>query len=202
MTDDRQSIQATLDELTSLARELGASEVEAVSSGDVSVEDELANLCRETRCESYGLSTSCPPNVSGPDGFRELLRNYEHALVFKIDIPTEILHSFQRRDVFILLHEIASGIEHSAVQMGHSHSKAFAGGSCKRLFCQDHKGCRVLTENGECRNPQVARPSMSGFGINVHKLMQSAGWAMERITSDTDPEEVPMGTVCGLVLIG
>jgi hypothetical protein len=43
---------------------------------------------------------------------------------------------------------------------------------------------------------------MSGFGINVHKLMQSAGWAMERIISDTDPEAVPMGTVCGLVLIG
>jgi hypothetical protein len=43
---------------------------------------------------------------------------------------------------------------------------------------------------------------MSGFGINVSKLMEVAGWTMSRVTQDTGQDEVYMGTVCGLVLIG
>jgi predicted metal-binding protein len=86
--------------------------------------------------------------------------------------------------------------------MGYSNSKAFAGGSCKKLFCRDHLNCRVLVEGGECRNPHRARPSMSGFGINVSKLLQTAGWQMDKITRDTDPDDGPMGTVSGLIIIG
>jgi predicted metal-binding protein len=86
--------------------------------------------------------------------------------------------------------------------MGFSHSRAFAGSSCKVLFCQDHATCQVLSENGPCRHPQKARPSMSGFGINVSALAQAAGWPMDRITGDTDPQAVSMGRLCGLVLIG
>jgi hypothetical protein len=42
---------------------------------------------------------------------------------------------------------------------------------------------------------------MSGFGINVSGLMKAAGWSMERITRETKPDDVSMGTLCGLVLI-
>jgi hypothetical protein len=69
------------------------------------------------------------------------------------------------------------------------------------LFCRDHIDCRVLAEGGACRNSHRARPSMSGFGINVSKLMKSAGWHLDRITRDTDPDDVPMGSVSGLVLV-
>jgi hypothetical protein len=43
---------------------------------------------------------------------------------------------------------------------------------------------------------------MSGFGINVSRLAEKAGWKMDRITNETDPKEVKMGMLCGLVLIG
>jgi hypothetical protein len=43
---------------------------------------------------------------------------------------------------------------------------------------------------------------MSGFGINVSKLMEAAGLTMNRITQNTSLEKVSIGTVCGLVLIG
>jgi hypothetical protein len=43
---------------------------------------------------------------------------------------------------------------------------------------------------------------MSGFGINVSKLMETAGWTMNRISAETDQAPSSgMGTVCGLVLI-
>jgi predicted metal-binding protein len=194
-------IRSSLDELTQLACRLGASDAAVISASEISIEDNLAKLCREPQCENYGLSTSCPPHVAGPAGFREFQKKFKHAVVFKIDVPSEILLSSQRRDIFQLLHEIAAELEQAAVQQGYPDSKAFAGGSCKNLFCPEHPACRVLAQGGACRHPHRARPSMSGFGINVSRLMQAAGWHMDRITRDTDSDEVPMGTVSGLVLV-
>ncbi|WP_281793613.1 DUF2284 domain-containing protein [Desulforhabdus amnigena] len=192
---------AGLQELIQLACRLGASEAAVITAGDISVEDDLADLCKEPGCEKYGQAASCPPYVSGPSGFRELLRKYKRAVVFKIEVPSEVLFSDERRDVFRLLHEIAAGIERAAVLMGYRDSKAFAGGSCKDLFCQDHARCRVVSEGGACRHPDHARPSMSGFGINVTKLMQATGWSMNRAVQGTGRDSTSMGTVCGLVLI-
>ena len=195
-------IESSLKELVHISSRLGASDAAVISVNDISVEDHLVNLCREPQCENYGLSARCPPNISGPSGFRKALKNFEHAIVFKIDLPSEILLSNQRREVFKLLHEIAVTIEQSAVEMGFSDSKAYAGGSCKQLFCNKHADCRVLTQKGECRNPQKARPSMSGFGINVSKLLESAGMPYGKVTPEAEAEEISIGTVCGLVLIG
>ncbi len=194
-------IRANLCELTRLACRLGASDAEVIAASDISAEDELAKLCEKPQCENYGLATSCPPHVAGPVGFREFQKKYRHAVVFKIDVPTEILLSSRRREVFRLLHEIAAGVELAAVKMGYIHSKGFAGGSCKQLFCRDHIDCRALAEGGTCRHPDGARQSMSGFGINVSKLLQAAGWHMDKITRDTEPDDVPKGSVSGLVLI-
>ena len=198
--DDK--ISWRLKELIQLAFGSGASGATAISTNDISVEDDLANLCSEPRCESYGLSTSCPPNVSGPSGFRELLKNFKHAIVIKIDVPLDILLSSERSGIMRLLHEIVAGIEQAAVKTGSPSSKAFAGGSCKKIFCHDYEDCRVLTEGGECRNPRHARPSMSGFGINVSKLMHAAGWTMNRYNSEADSDTATTAPICGLILIG
>ena len=198
--DDK--ISWRLKELIKLACRSGASGATAISTGDILVEDDLADLCREPRCESYGLSASCPSHVSGPTGFRDLLKKFKHAIVIKIDVPLEILLSSERSDIMRLLHEIVAGIEQAAVKTGYPSSKAFAGGSCKKIFCHDYEGCRVVTEGGECRNPRHARPSMSGFGINVSKLMQVAGWAMNMNTHKADPATVSTAPICGLILIG
>ena len=116
--DRRQTTDAVLDELTQRALELGATAAAIISTGDIHVEDALAALCAEPRCENYGQSASCPPHVSGPSGFRKLIRLYTHAIVFKIDVPTEVLLSDQRREIFQLLHEIAAGVEQTAVKHG------------------------------------------------------------------------------------
>ncbi|MEE4354712.1 MAG: DUF2284 domain-containing protein [Desulfatiglans sp.] len=194
--------ETSLRELVRLSCRLGATDAAVLSTDAITIEDRLANLCREPRCENYGLSAKCPPNVSGPSGFRKILKDYEHAIAFKIDLPSEILLSSQRREVFTLLHEIAAAVEQSAVEMGFSDSKAFAGGSCKQLFCNNHADCRVLTKKGECRNPQKARPSMSGFGINVSKLMESAGMTYGQVNPELEGKDISIGTVCGLILIG
>jgi predicted metal-binding protein len=193
-----------MSKLIEYALENGATDAKIISNGDIGVEDRLAGMCRDPECENYGLSKSCPPHVSGPDGFRELLERYDRAVFFKIDVPTEILVSGteDRREVFQLLHEIGAGMEGSAKEMGYADALAFAGGSCKKIFCHDQPVCRVVKEGGDCRHPDSARASMSGYGVDVSKLMQIAGWKMDRVTGETDPESVPMGSLSGLVLIG
>ncbi len=158
-------------------------------------------MCRNPRCEFYGLSTSCPPHVAGPAGFQKVLKNFSRAIFFKIDVPSELLFSSDRREVFQLLHELASGIERKAVKMGFPRARAYAGGSCKQIFCCDYPDCRVLSENGTCRNPEYARPSMSGFGINVANLIKTAGWKEDLITQAAKPVSSRMASVYGLVLI-
>jgi len=183
------------------AQQCGASAAKIISARDIVVDHHLADMCREPRCENYGLSKSCPPHVSGPFVFKQVLEKFNQAIFFKIGVPSEVIYSGERREVFQLLHEIASGIETSAVKMGFVDAQAYAGGSCKKIFCHDHGECLALSEKGKCRNPQHARPSMSGFGVNVAKLFKTAGWKMNWTAHDTDSTETPMANVCGLVLI-
>jgi predicted metal-binding protein len=189
-------------ELVDQALLSGASGARFISPKDISVEEELAILCREPECDNYGLSPSCPPHVSGPSGFRKMLEKCDHALVIKIDVPMEFLLSSERNEIMRLLHEIVASAENFAVQMGFINSKAFAGGSCKMIFCGDHLDCKVVAEIGACRYHQSARQSMSGFGINVLKLKRAAGWISSKTPRENDLDTVSMETVCGLVLIG
>ena len=190
-----------LSELLELARRLGASDAALISASAIRIEDGLARLCAEPQCENFGASANCPPHVSGPVGFRELLKGYQEALVFKLDVPSPVLYSaVERLEVFGLLQEIAAGVEQAAVKIGRTRSKGFAGNCCKILFCSDHPRCRVLHEGGKCRNPHLARPSMSGFGINVSKLMQAAGWSVNIVGAKS--ADASVGTLCGLILIG
>ncbi len=194
-------IKALLSDLVELACKSGAGDAVVVPVRKIVIEEALADMCKTPECENYGLSSSCPPHVPGPQGFRKYIEHMEHAVFFKIDVSTEILMSEERRHVFRLLHEIAVGLEARAREYGCPDSKAFAGGSCKKIFCHDHADCKVVSQKGKCRNPDLARPSMSGFGINVASLMKTAKWKMDRITKDTDTDAVPMGNVCGLVLV-
>ena len=123
-------------------------------------------------------------------------------MVIRIDIPETIMFSNERNEVLGLVHEVVSGVEQAAVRMGYTESKAFAGGSCKKIFCSHHAACRVLSQQGACRNPQYARPSMSGFGINVGKMLKMAGCAMETTAGRDNSGREPMTWAAGLVMVG
>lgn len=189
-----------LEPLTALACRLGAGGAAVIPTEAIKVEDHLADLCREPRCENYGLSSSCPPHVAGPAGFRRMLSDFRTAIVIKLEVPASILLSDERSEVMALLHEIAAEVEQAAVAMGYPRSKAFAGGSCKKIFCAEHPDCRVVGQGEACRNPHRARPSMSGFGIDVSKLMRAAGWDLVR--ADDAASAGSMAAVVALILIG
>lgn len=191
-----------MDNIIRYASELGASDARWVSADEIIVEDGLARLCESPRCPGYGQSPHCPPHVMSPRAFREILRSYGHALVFKFDVPTEILLGNERHEINRAVHETASGIQAFAADMGYANPMGLAAGSCKRVFCHDHRDCPALARNGRCRFPDSARPSMSGLGINFLELAKLLGWQMSKITKNSDPNEAPMGLMAGMVLMG
>lgn len=196
------SLNSNLQQLVDLAIAAGASRAAVISTDDISAEINLAELCRNPKCENYGLSRSCPPHVSGPEGFKKYLKDKKHALVVRIDLSTSVLFSEQRTEIMRLLHEIVSHVEKSAIGMGFTDSSAFAGSSCKKIFCKAYQNCNALSDSGECRHPETARPSMSGYGINVSKLMAAAGWPSKMDVGSPEPDGESMSWVAGLIVIG
>ncbi|ODA39421.1 DUF2284 domain-containing protein [Desulfosporosinus sp. BG] len=196
----------SLDELVQIALQIGAGiiDVVVIPTSDILVEEDLANMCREPRCAFYGLSANCPPYVSGPSGFRKMMESCTYTLAIKIDVPTGWLMSDERLVIMRLLHEIVADIERSAVERGYSNSKAFAAGSCKEIFCNKQLSCRMLTNNGPCRNPQYARPSIEAYGVNVHELTKTTGWFINpRDSNEANIDKAPIAAaIYGLVLIG
>ena len=186
-----------LDTIIEYALASGAARAVALSTRDIVIDAGLADKCRRSGCPNFGLSINCPPLVAGPDGMRRWLQKFNRAVVFRMDVRAGDLFSDKRRQAFQDLHQIAAGIEQAAVEAGFVSAVGYAGGSCRELFCYAYKDCPALSENGRCRFPDQARPSMSGFGIDVAALFKTAGWTL-RLAS---PGENKTANLCGLVLI-
>lgn len=183
------------------ATELGVSDARLIDAVHIRVEDELAKICKDPGCPGYGLGANCPPHVMKPDAFRQLLRDYPRALVFKFDVPTEVLLGHGRFEVSRIVHETAANLERHALACGYAAAQGLAAGSCKRIFCAEETTCRVLAGDGDCRHPDGARPSISGLGVNFFELSRTVGWPIHKITRESDPADVPMGLMAGIVLL-
>ena len=188
--------------LTQEAKRLGATSSAIISSKEIRVKDNLAALCNgEYTCPNYGLAASCPPYVEGPVEFRKWQAQSKYAITVKIELPASAMFSDERQGVMQLLHQIVAAVEQKAIESGFKNSKGFAGGSCKELFCDDQEKCCVVAENKPCRHIEFARPSMSGFGIDVTQLMRSSGWSAQKSENKNSSNKDALSWVAGLVML-
>lgn len=181
------------------ARGAGATGARFFDPHKLVVEERLAGYCLEPGCPHYGLSPSCPPHVQGPAVMRQWRDAAEHALAIKIDAPIDVLHSSQRFEIMFLLHEIVAAAERRAIAAEYRRARGFAGGSCKKTFCDNYSECAYLAGQ-ECRNPRSAKPSMSGFGVDVAAMLKVAGWPKSAIDEGGEQGN-SMSWVAGLVLL-
>jgi predicted metal-binding protein len=139
--------------------------------------------------------------VEGPVKFRKWQAQSKYSLTVKIELPTSVMFSDARKDVMRLLHQMVAAVEQKAIELGFGKSKGFAGGSCKKLFCDDQEKCCVVAEHKPCRHLSSARPSMSGFGIDVTQLMLSSGWPAQQAEQSNSSDNDATSWVAGLILL-
>jgi predicted metal-binding protein len=196
--DDK--LSAHISKCQQKAIELGASDTKIISIETLSIEDHIIEMCKPRLCEGYGKSANCPPHVIQPTEAREWIQGYRAALLFKIDVASELLLSEKRFDSFRKVYLMASELETLSIEAGYASSKALAAGSCKPVFCYDVP-CEALMDGRECRFPSLSRPSMEALGINVFRLARDVGWEIHLILRDSDPRSVPKGMLAGLLLV-
>ena len=84
------------EKLVRKAVEWGASAARVLPAREIVIEEGIVALCQNPPCRGFGRSAHCPPHAPPPADVRKLIRKYQSALLFKIDVPTEILLSRDR----------------------------------------------------------------------------------------------------------
>ncbi|MBW1849272.1 MAG: hypothetical protein JRJ27_19575, partial [Deltaproteobacteria bacterium] len=98
------------------------------------------------------------------------------------------------------VYKIVSDIESMAFYDGHYLAFGFGAGSCRHTFCSLEKTCRAM-EGERCLFSLRARPSMEAVGIDVYKMVAICGWDIYPIGSSAKPDNVPKGTLAGIIII-
>jgi predicted metal-binding protein len=187
------------------AIELGADKVTLVRVENIPVDERVTLKCQIPRCFGYGVSAHCPPNTLKPAELRELLKKYAWAVFFIKDVPPEVIIRDkatikERVAAYQEVYKIVSAVESRAFYDGHYLAFGFGAGSCRHTFCGQQKNCQAL-EGERCRFPLLSRPSMEAVGIDVYQMVVSAGWDIYPIGSGAKAEDMPKGTLAGIIII-
>jgi predicted metal-binding protein len=201
---DKSKLLKDLERYKEKAFELGAANVEIMKTEKIPVDERVPLKCQIPRCFGYGTSVHCPPYAMKPDELRKHLRNYQWAIFFIRNLPTELLlkeaTDKERIVAFQSIYEIVKSIESMAFYEGHYLAFGLGAGSCRRTFCGQHETCSAL-EGKSCRFGLVARPSMEAVGIDVYKMTAEVGWDIYPIGSHANAEKTPTSVLAGLVAV-
>ena len=210
------AISESLEKIRNKAVELGASDARIIPAADVVVSERVRMKCLIPRCRGLedGGTPYCPPNTPEPEFMRKTLSQYQWAVPFKRDIenieehiPTseadiDRLHAIEKsiggyHDKTI---EIVGRLESYAQSQGYYLAMGFGGGTCKITLC---KGaiCGVI-QDGNCRFPLKARPSMEAAGIDVFDLAEKIGWEICMIRKvEPDLSIIPCAVSVGILFV-
>ena len=125
-------------------------------------------------CGGFGSSLTCPPHSPGPARTRQMLDQYERAILFE---------SPRGR-----AKEIAAALERKLFLSGHYKALGLGAGPCRL--------CDSCAFDEGCRHPDEARPSMEACGIDVFATVRGHGFEIDVVRSHEDPQHY-----FGLVLV-
>jgi len=143
--------------LVKKAIELGASEAKIIDT-DAIVFDPRSFLKCRFGCNRWGKYWTCPPHLDlSPEKFQDAFNQYSKAIIIKTTDPHE------GQDITVKLEKEA--------MMAHNCMMAFAMVLC--VWCEE------CAHPEPCRFPQMARPSMDAYGIDIGKTVEPLGLKVE-----------------------
>lgn len=113
-------------------------------------------------CATYGRNLQCPPHGMESSSTREMLESYTWSLLLEGAPPSREFHTRLLQ------------LERKAFLAGFHKALAFGAGPCPV--------CSSCPEDGTCRRPDQARPSMEGSGIDVYTTARNAGIRLVPVT--------------------
>lgn len=185
-------VEHEIDRLAELAEERGA-KVRPISADMIVVSEWVRYKCRYG-CKGYAKHFSCPPYAPTPDETRNMLRDYETALLLRFDgIPgieefstDEIPEDFHPwyKDMILWIHDTVHFIEKRAFYDGFY--KAFGFGAYPCIYCEhcvaeESEGLVDESLKRLCRHMDMVRPSMEACGMDVFATAKNAGWELTTI---------------------
>ena len=150
------------DMLAARAKQLGFNFTKVIASQEIAVEPWVRLKCR-FGCSRYDSSLTCPPFSPDEAKMKEILSSYTHALLVQGTPPSKQFH------------ENLLALERFLFLNGHSEALAFGAGPCP--VCAS--GCGP---EGQCRFPEMARPSLESCGVDVYETARRAGLLLKPVT--------------------
>jgi len=160
--------------LAAQAKRSGFSFARIIEAGEIEIEHWVRLKCR-FGCPLYGGSLCCPPASPDEKEMGVLISEYRYALLVQGTPPSH------------LFHEQLLALERAVFLAGYAEALAFGAGPCPV--------CPTCPEDGRCRFPEKARPSLEACGVDVYRTARNAGLSLS-------PVSHPQGYVkyVGLVL--
>ncbi|MBQ5601291.1 MAG: DUF2284 domain-containing protein [Clostridia bacterium] len=157
------------DKLIAAALEGGAYRASIIKTDLIATDRAFRDMCASNACGMYGKCYMCPPDIGDIDELMTRVKNYDYALVYQTVSSLEDSYDF----------EGMVEAKKSAVALAQKLRKDFAELCRADALHLGAGGCGICPtcakRTGEpCRFPDLALPSLEGYGINVSELAKTA----------------------------
>lgn len=155
------------EEIARLGLTLGFEKSAGLPARAIPCDPALRRFCEENLCGQFKRCWMCPTATGSPETLIAKLHSYKDAIVFTEELPCKDFFDKDEVDSLHIIHEKRSQLLWKCVQkLGHTKKDALlltVGG------CHLCKECAYITGE-ECRHPDLACPSMSGYCVKVKEL--------------------------------
>ncbi|ADE35684.1 DUF2284 domain-containing protein [Methanohalophilus mahii] len=189
--------------------ELGAKSVRLIPAENIIIENRTILKCI-FGCNGYG-SQVCPPFIPTVDEFRQMLMEYQWALLvdwksdnrfsreisenfikYSVTSPDkeEIKHRHEENIKTVMKERkerIQPGsieLEKLAWKLGYNTALATFPGMCTWCANKDYTDVNCASSQGECHHPTIRRPCLMGLGVRLDKTLEKLGIPFQKFPMD------------------
>ena len=151
------------------ALELGFDAAAPLDTATLLAREDIRAMCAADKCRSFGKNWTCPPHCGTLAQCQAKLRSYSHGILLQTGgtlektIDTKAYRRTEQRHLQ-QFHQLAQ-----AVRQEHPHALCLGSGGCRL--------CPECAYPQPCRFPDLAYPSMEGYGLFVTQVCRDNGVA-------------------------
>jgi len=215
---EEQNLDKRLQQLLKTALEAGASDARVIGPEDMILDPTVRFKCMIPPCLASGTCAHCPPHGNSLEDIKKTVARYEKAVFFRVLVDSRIIagagvseginqgrfddqgHLLNLGAHYLLVFQIIALMEKRIRQWQYTPT-GFAAGTCRDVLCHFHPVCKALGSKKNCRHPDLSRPSMESCGFDVYTMGANMGWDIFPIGGNCRPDDIPRGSLMGLVLV-